>query len=123
MDTRYLKLAIDQASKNPIGRHGKNGYQKMAAVLTNGRDIYVGYNQWKTHPMQARFAKCPESIFIHAEIDALVKAVRGGVQDFSGYDMYVARVLKTGQIGLAQPCTGCYKAISHFGVRFVSWTK
>jgi tRNA(Arg) A34 adenosine deaminase TadA len=101
---------------------------KMSALVVSGsRILGVGWNQHKTHPMQSRFCRNPDSIFKHAEIDAIADAVRR-VGDVSGTTLYVYRVKKRGRRqsewidGLAEPCSGCMEAIDHYGIRRVVYS-
>lgn len=113
-----LRVATEAAKDNPV-----DGLPKMAAILVcrNGK-TYIGYNQRKTHPLQKEFARNEHSIHLHAEIDAIVKATRDG-SPVDGGTMYVARVWRNGSPALAKPCSGCQKAIIHFDIAHVEWTK
>ena len=129
----YLDKALDLARANPIKE-----LPKMAAILTDGRQSFVGLNRLKSHPLQKKFAKHPSGIYIHAEIAAIVKALRWhGIaacrwranseevdypSRFENYTLYVARARNSGQAGLAKPCEGCLSAIAAFGIRDVQWT-
>lgn len=123
----YMKTALQVAHENTIHNeyHGKAPISRFGAVLTNGKRIYVGQNKWKTHPLMLKFNKHPAALFLHAEIDVIVKAIRDGVDDFSDYEMYVARLTKGGRTGIACPCEGCQGALKAFGIDFknVYWTK
>lgn len=111
-----LDRAIALAKANPI-----IGLPRMAAIIVDkrGRPMGVGLNKYKTHPLQAKFSRHPESIYLHAEIAALVDA-QG--QDLSDATMYVARVLKNGMPARAMPCCGCQAALIAFGLKDVIWT-
>ena len=128
----YLDKALDLARANPIKE-----LPKMAAILTDGRQSFVGLNRLKSHPLQKKFAKHPSGIYVHAEIAAIIKLARhrqcygywadtGLYKDipdmFDGFTMYVARARSSGQAGLAKPCEGCLSAIAAFGIRDVIWT-
>lgn len=93
----------------------------MAALIVDrrGKIIAQGINQRKSHPLQAKFSNHPESIYLHAEIAALVDARS---ENLTGATMYVARVLKDGTPALAKPCKGCQKALISFGLKDVIWT-
>ena len=87
-------------------------YDKRGRLLSIGRNSYV-----KSHPVQARFAKkCghPQKIYLHAEIDALIKA-RTKV-----HRLVVVRIKADGNYGSAKPCAVCQQAISFFGVASVT---
>lgn len=99
--------------------------QRVASALVlNGDIVAVGVNQNKSSPLQARYCKHPEAILTHAEIDAIHKAVqrRFDTDTISNMSLYIARTLKSGEWGLAKPCTGCTRAIAQFNIRRVFWT-
>jgi len=119
-----LELAIRHAKRNPIKRLGRNSISRFACVLTDGYSNYIGTNSYRSHPLQARFAKktgCPEKICIHAEISAIAKAVQAKV-NLADYKMYIARVLANGEPALARPCESCMAAITEFGITEVEYT-
>jgi deoxycytidylate deaminase len=66
---------------------------RMTAAIVRGKDIIsLGANQMRTHPFQAKFGKNPESLFWHAETNAIYNALR--VMDVEGLkkaDLYVCR--------------------------------
>ena len=114
-----LNTAIKAARGNPVERP----LPRLACVLTDGHSTVIGFNSRKTHPLQARFSSNPQAIHLHAEIDAIQRAVRLIGPDLSRFDMYVARVYRDGEKALAKPCEGCMGAISAFGIRNVFWTE
>src|SRR3990167_9016321 len=99
--SEHLLNTICFAQLNPIVK-----LPKMCALLvTKDGHVHIGYNRYKTHPLQARFGKNDRAIYLHAEIDAIVQAARNH-SDISGGRMWVARVLRDGQPALARPCEG-----------------
>lgn len=111
------QIAIEAAIYNPI-----QNLPRMAAVLiTPGGDIFVGRNQFKSHPLQAVWSRNPQSIFLHAEIDALIKYLKRHTFYYPS-SIFVARVLKNNQPALAKPCSGCFGALLHFGITNIRWT-
>lgn len=73
----------------------------------------MGKNSYlKTHPLQAKYAARvgqPKKIFLHAEIDAIIKC-----EDIHlAHTIIVVRTLKNGTTGLAKPCRICAYAIKH----------
>lgn len=121
MGNRFLDLAVAIARANKECGH----LPRMAAVLTDkyGTVIGLGENRLKTHPLQAKFSRRPGSIYLHAEIDAIVDALkRCRLDDIEEGWLYVARVFKDGTPALARPCLGCQRAIMHFGIQHVEWT-
>ena len=81
-----FKVAIDLS---PVA-HAK----VAAAIVYKGKIISVGWNSYKTHPLQKHYRRNPLSTFLHAEIDAIIKAKRTGV-DLSECVLYVMRVKKS----------------------------
>jgi len=112
-----LYYTIWLCAHNPIEK-----LPRMAAVLftKDGRQ-WNGFNRYKTHPLQKKFGRNSESIYLHAEIDAICQAVKHTT--IEGASLYIARVLKNGEPALAKPCVGCERAIVHFGIRYVEWTE
>lgn len=117
-----LKLAIEHAKKNPIKARGRTSMPRLAAVLTDGYSTVVGYNSYKTHPLQARFGTDEHKIHIHAEIAAIREGAARRIC-FKDFTLYVARVLADGTVGNSRPCTGCLAAIKEFGVKRVIYTE
>lgn len=97
---------------------------RIAAIITDkrGNVLSAGTNSYsKTHPLQAGFAALAgetSRIFRHAEIHALSRIPMGATP----YRIYVARVNRTGTVGLAAPCSICQRALKHYGIREVSYT-
>lgn len=100
-----------------------------AAIVRNNTIISVGMNSMKSHPLQAKYAKNPHAVFLHAEIDAIKNALREiNVDEFYKTDLYICRVKKEKPFtkkyisGLAKPCCGCERAIIAFGIKRVIYT-
>jgi len=76
--------------------------------------LSIGTNSYnKTHPTQALFAKRvgdEERVFLHAEIDALIKCKELHKVRY----ILVARVGRDGKIRNAKPCPICSAAITHY---------
>jgi deoxycytidylate deaminase len=92
-------------------------YNKKGMLLSVGKNSYI-----KTHTIQAKYGKMagkPSSIYLHAEIDALIKARnRGGVP----HRIFVARYYRDGSPAMAKPCPICMAAITDFGIEIIEWT-
>lgn len=91
------------------------------AYAKNGRLLAVGRNSYtKTHPEQARCAEIagqPKKQYLHAEIDALVKAKS------QVYKLFIVRYGKrVGETRLAKPCPVCEIAINNHQVKLVEYT-
>lgn len=95
-----------------------------AAIVYKGRIISIGVCSYKSHPIQKKFGKNQQSIYLHAEIDAISKAHKR--VDLSQCSLYVVRVKYVqGKLvdGLAKPCEGCARAISAFNIRNIYYTE
>lgn len=107
-----------------------NQTEKLAAaIVRNNRIISIGLNSRKSHPLQAKYSKNDQAIFLHAEIDAIKNALREvEVDGLERMEMYVCRVKKPKPFskrwvwGLAKPCCGCQRAIHAFGLKRVVFT-
>lgn len=99
-----------------------------AAIVYKNEIVSIGTNQRKSHPLQAKFSRHYQAIHIHAEIDAIARAVkRIDARRLAQSTLYVARAKldSTGgnwMWGLAKPCSGCTRAIASFDIKNVVWT-
>lgn len=98
-----------------------------ACVALRGEPMGFGFNQFKSHPMQARFSSNENSIYLHAEIDAIKNTLkRYSTEDIRGATLYVVRAKKNQKrqwlYGIAKPCEGCLKAIQTYGISEVFYT-
>ena len=101
------------------------GKYKVAArcLDKHGRVLSVATNSYaKTHPTQSKWAGkagFSEKQFLHAEIAALVKALRTKQQP---YKIQVIRVNNLGELRMAKPCPICSMAIKEAGIKFVEYS-
>lgn len=108
-----LDYAIEKARDLDVDEN----YVRVYAVITDkrGKIVSEGPNSYKkTHPLQAKFARMvgnEEAVYLHAEIQAMVKCKEG-----QGHKMYVARVGRTGNPLPACPCKICQLAIEQLGI-------
>ncbi len=87
-------------------------YHIGAIVLSHGRPIAFGYNQQKSHPLALH---CGYHA-IHAEWDALRKAVKGDT-------LVVLRIsARSGNLGLAKPCARCMEFARAKGIKRIFYT-
>lgn len=100
-----------------------------ACIVYKGKIVSFGHNRRKSHPFQIMYGKNKDSIFLHAEIDAIYKATkRLSTYELGKSSLYVARVKfessvsKNFVVGLAQPCIGCARCIANFGLKKVIYT-
>jgi deoxycytidylate deaminase len=111
-----------------IAETGQNRAKLAASIVIKNEIISIGTNRLKSHPLQAKFGKNRYCIYIHAEIDAIVKALKLiKPEELKKATLYVARTKqsRTGEqvSGLAKPCAGCMQAIASFGINKVIWSQ
>ena len=91
-------------------------YDKRGRIISIGKNSYV-----KTHPLQAKFANevgLEHKIFLHAEIDALVR-----LKDWTkAHKIVVTRFGNSGEELCAKPCPVCQRALEQAGIRVVEHT-
>lgn len=98
----------------------------VAGIHRRGKLLAVGFNQRKSHPLQAKWASRPERIFLHAEIDAIRNYLYSSTIDsLTTCSMLVVRIKRSNNRwvhGCAKPCSGCANALEFYGIRNVKWT-
>ena len=94
-----------------------------SCIVHKKRILSFGWNKKKSHPICVEHQDNPERIFLHAEMDAIVRAVNlYGSDILSDSDLYVLRVTKGGRLGYSKPCNGCMSVIRSFKIRNVFWS-
>jgi len=102
------------------------GAKIASAIMHKSQIVSFGTNQIRSHPLQARFGKNADAIFLHAEIDSIRNALYNNTPDFlTRTTLFVYRVKRSENRhvswcqGNASPCQGCARAIATFGIRRV----
>jgi tRNA(Arg) A34 adenosine deaminase TadA len=115
-----LSEALELARKNEVV-----GLPQMGAIIYKDKKILAtGINSKKTHPLMQRFTDNHLKVCLHAEMDAIKNVLRkNSPKILKGASIFVARVMKNGQRGIAKPCTVCQKALEHYGIEAVYWTE
>jgi tRNA(Arg) A34 adenosine deaminase TadA len=94
---------------------------KATCYDKKSRIVSIGYNSYtRTHPLQKHFAELVGLYgkeYLHAEIDALLKAKGKPV-----YSIVIERYAQDGRPLLAKPCPICETAIRAFGVDHIYFT-
>lgn len=89
-------------------------YDRTGRLLSTGRNSYV-----KTHPIMFKAGTAvnkPDSIFLHAEVAALVK-----LKDWSkAHRIDVIRYMKDGTLGNAKPCAICSRVIGQTAIKLIN---
>lgn len=94
-----------------------------ACIVWKNRLLSVGQAKIKTHPLQAKFASNSKRIYLHAEIDVIVRCINNhGTDILKESDLYILRLSKGGAVSMSKPCSGCQRAIEAFQLKSVNWT-
>lgn len=107
---KYLRLAESYAYRSNYDRW------PVGAVLVKGGRVIAGASNDLRNPANmggVPFEKCS----IHAEMAVLKRAKKS-----QGSTIYVARRLRTGELGMAKPCERCQKDLVSAGIRQAIWT-
>lgn len=95
-------------------------FRHSAVILRGTKVVAWGVNRNKTHTLQGKYCKNPNAIYLHAEIDVLVKAINlVGPKGLIGATIAVCRTLKDGSFANSCPCEGCRRAIDAFQLNCV----
>jgi deoxycytidylate deaminase len=109
----------DVAETAPLIRHSRHA----ACILYRDRTLAVGVAQYKTHPLMRKYQDVSERVYLHAEVDAIVRTVnRYGTEILRQSALYVLRLTKGGSVSLSKPCEGCSRCISAFNIQEVYWS-
>lgn len=111
-DWRFIEFALNVAEKAP-----EQKFKVGSVVVRKGIPISFGINNMaKTHPLAAK-NRFP---YIHSELHALI-----GVDSrkLCGATIYVARRKRTGEIGLAKPCSECEKLLRQYNIKRVCYSR
>lgn len=103
---------------------------KVAAAICDRKKVLgFGFNSLKSDPLQSKFSKNEHAIYFHAEVHAIKNTIKNhGLEALEGSTMYVCRVKLPNarstkyHRAMAEPCQGCKRAISAFGIRCVHYT-
>ena len=126
-----VERIFETLERTAIDSDGLAGRFKMVcAVVYRKNIITIGANSYKTHPIMNEYGINDSSIYLHAEIDAINKALKLlSKEQLSKCDLYVLRVKRENGCGsawirgLAKPCDGCMKAIKQYKIKKVYYTK
>jgi deoxycytidylate deaminase len=115
---KYIDLALDKIRQT---EYEPAIYARLAAVLVKGGNIIsIGRNKSKLNRYTKMMAPHENCVSIHAEVDAIFGARRK--IDLRGTVMYVARLTKQNQTGLAAPCSMCMETLQRYGIKKVFYT-
>lgn len=116
---KIFKTLLQIAENVPLIQSSRHA----ACVTYKGKIVSIGISQLKSHPLQLKFQPNKARIFLHAEIDAIVKAINSHGSDFlKDCELHVLRLTKGNKLGMSKPCPGCQKAIEAFGIQNIHYT-
>lgn len=114
-----LRLASKKAKNSSFER------ARMGAVIAkNGRVLSIGNNavRYYKNPKGLKVSRVWEDS-LHAEQAAILKLLNARRQDeLIGSTIFVSRVRKNGNPGLAKPCAICSELIRAVGIKKVVYT-
>lgn len=106
-----MRAALKLATESPCN-------YRMGSVLAKGNKVMGrGMNLIKTHPEGSGPFQS-----VHAELGAIFSFLRLNGKFLKGYQIYVARVSKIGNIGMARPCQACLTFIKQIGIQDIYYT-
>jgi deoxycytidylate deaminase len=119
IDTVMKKLLKIAEKVEPVSKA-----RLAAAILYKKKIVSVGTNKYKTHPIMYKFKKNDQAIFLHAEVDAIVKASKKLTEKQMGKaELIVVRVLNDGTPAISKPCDGCKLCISDYNIKKTYYIK
>ena len=108
-DLRWLTLATQHATTAPHSQ-----WRVGAVLIRSGRVLSTGVNRYRNHPSKVSL----DGVSYHAEEVALRRA-----GDAAGATIYVARITRSGILGMAMPCDRCQQLLHEHGVHTAIWTE
>lgn len=104
--------SLFRLAKN-VARMSQHPKHRLGAVLVSkGKPVSVGHNQYKSHP-EAKYTG------LHAEVQALKNS---GKSEIRGSTIFVYRNTKDGKLAIAKPCKDCMTELEKFGIKWVFYT-
>lgn len=123
MNENKLNVAVDNLCKIAETVAPVRRTRLAAAIYHKKKLVSIGVNEWKTHPLQAHYNVHDGSAPIHAEMSAIVRALKTlPVSDLRECELVVVRLLRNDQRALSKPCAACSAAIKAFGIKAVYFT-
>jgi deoxycytidylate deaminase len=117
MGKRFLELAIKQCKSHVFDVQME--FTLTAVIVKSGRVISTGYNRYGYSSRMTGHKHHDGVCSVHAEVDALLKA---RTVDVTGATVYVARVRRKGDLGMAMPCPMCQSILHEAGIKQAVFT-
>lgn len=124
-DLKYIEN-LDKLARDlqPVGN------ARIASCIVYKREILAyGFNKLKSHPLQSKYSRNDDSIFLHSEVDCVINFLRNNSVDLlPKCTLYISRAKYADSKrrkftrGLAKPCMGCNKCIEAFSIKRTVYT-
>ena len=113
-----------------MSRTSLHSKARIGAVVVLGREVIaVGVNSaTKSHPLQAKYNMTYRNLYgqckhhLHAEFDAILRAINTSKATLSDAKLYVYREHLDGRIGMCRPCKACMAYIKDMGITEIFYT-
>jgi tRNA(Arg) A34 adenosine deaminase TadA len=123
-ESKHIPYLLQIASDivNPV-----RCFRLAAGVVYKNQIMGLGVNRWKTDPLQAKYSKHEEAIYLHSEVAAIKNSLRNlSVADLSKCNLIVVRAKKNHLSGLyeygsSKPCSGCLRCIREFNLKKITY--
>lgn len=121
---RYFEHARQMAQMSDFTR------ARVGCVVVEGKRIVgMGFSSHRTHPLQKHynqyrnFTKGKSIVHsLHAEIMALAPIIGSSEINWNKVEIYVYRICRSREYGMARPCSACMNCISDCHIRDVYYT-
>lgn len=113
----FLDLAIRKCREHKFDSAMK--FTLCAILVKSGRVLSIGFNRSGYSAMMTKHKHHDGVCSVHAEVDALLQARMCDVTDAT---IYVARIRKEGDLGLAKPCPMCQSILHEQGIKTAFFT-
>lgn len=90
----------------------------VAAIYRKSKLVSIGFNKDVTHPKIKKY-KYHRLAKVHAELNCVL---RGGREDYEGYDIAVLRINRNNKLDYSAPCSGCSHLLCSLGINKVFYT-
>lgn len=128
-DSKALEILTDVVSDMDFVTNSR--IRISAMLVIKNEIISIGSAMMKSHPFQKKYGRTEDSIFLHAEVNCIHKALRK-INNFDNATLYICRLKyymidnnidnKVLGYGMSCPCSGCFRAIVEFGIKRVVYT-
>jgi deoxycytidylate deaminase len=115
---------MDFIERNLVDHEAIANARVGACIVFKNEIVSFQTNQLKTHPLQTKFGRNKEAIYLHAEVASIVAASKRIIHpnDWKKSTIYVLRLTKNEDRAIAKPCSGCTQAIAAYGIGRVVYT-